>query len=63
MGLCLEANYKPLAVKRTAGNYCLRQAITKEVVEAVRSGAFASPGSPFGLHSIVGFPLIMNNPD
>jgi len=25
--------------------------------------AFTSPGSPFGLHCIVGFPLIMNNPD
>ena len=46
MGLSLEADYKSPPVKRPGGNYCLRQASTKEVVEAVRSSAFASPGSP-----------------
>jgi hypothetical protein len=38
------------------------QARTKDIVEAVRFGAFASPGSPLGLRNLVFFPLIMNNP-
>jgi len=38
------------------------QASTKEVVEAVWSGAFASPGSSLGLYSVVVFLLIINNP-
>ena len=50
MGLCLEANYEPPAVERPPEKYCLHSASTKEVVEAVRSGAFASPDSPLGLH-------------
>jgi hypothetical protein len=46
MGPCLEADYKPPAVERPPEYYCLHSASTKEVVEPVRSGAFASPGSP-----------------
>ena len=44
------------------GIFAFVQASTKEVVEAVRSGAFASPGSSLGLYSVVVFPLIINNP-
>ena len=62
MGLCPEADSKPPAVKRPAGNDCVRQTSTQEVVEAIRSDAFASPGSPLGLPSVVGFLLITNNP-
>jgi hypothetical protein len=49
MGLCLEADDKPPAVKRWARNYCLRQASTKAVIDAAQYGAFASPGSSLGL--------------
>ena len=62
MGLCLEADYKPPAVEAMGEELCLRQASTKAVIEAARSGAFASPGSSLGLHSVVVFPLIINNP-
>ena len=61
MGLCLEADDKPPAVKRWAGNYRLRQASTEAVIDAAQYGAFASPGSSLGLHSVVVFPLIMIN--
>jgi hypothetical protein len=40
------------------GIFVFVQASTKEVVEAMRSGAFASPGS----YSVVVFPVIINNP-
>ena len=62
MGLCLEADYKRPEVERLAGNFCFVQASTKEVVEAMRSGAFASPGSSLSLYSVVVFSVIINNP-
>ena len=62
MGQCLKADYKPPVVKRPGGDYCLRQVSTKEVVEAVRSSAFASPSSPLGLHGVFVCSLIRSNP-
>jgi hypothetical protein len=39
-----------------------RESSIKDFIEAVRPNVFTPPGSPFDRHSIVVFPLNMNNP-
>ena len=56
MGLQIEF------VERTPGKNASGESSTKDVIEAVRLGVFTPPGSPFDRHSVVVFPLSMNNP-
>jgi len=49
-------------MERTPGENASGESSTKNIIEAVRLGVFTPPGSPFDRHSIVVFPLSMNNP-
>jgi hypothetical protein len=48
MGLCLEAEHEPAAVKLPIESDLYGRGRTKEVVEAFESDGFASLGSPRG---------------
>ena len=49
-------------VERTPGKSASRGSSTKDFIEAVRLDVFTPPGSPFDRHSVVVFPVSMNNP-
>ena len=58
-GLCHEARDKPAVVSDHQGVIAVVQASARELVDSIESDAFASPGSPFGLHIVVVLLLIM----
>jgi hypothetical protein len=62
MGMCLGAACMTKFCSGRLGKSASRGSSTKDFIEAVRLDVFTPPGSPFDRHSVVVFPLSMNNP-
>ena len=61
MSLCLGAACKLSYWSECLGKNASAEPSTKDGIEAVRLCAFTPPGSSFDRHSVVVFPLTMNN--
>jgi hypothetical protein len=62
MDLCLGAAGKHKLWSERLEKSASGESSTKDFIEAVRLAVFTPTGSPFDLHSVVVFPLNMNNP-
>ena len=61
MELCLVAARTQPVVETREGNSSDIQPSIKQVIGPLQLGAFASPGSPLGLQSLLAFSRFMNN--
>ena len=59
---CALERFASTVVKRTPGKIVSKESSTRDVIEAVRLGVFTPPGSRVDRHSVLVFPLSMNNP-
>ncbi len=62
MGPCLDAARKLAVVERTAGRSANLQPSAEEVIERLRSDAFASPGSPRQRQFVFVIPRVKTSP-